>query len=133
MPFVRELKNAQVRVSLFIDPVLEQVEAAHHLGAPVIELHTGSYCEATGDQRVIELDKIRRAAEYGSALGLEVHAGHGLNFDTVGAIAEIPEFMELNIGHFLVGEAIFIGFEAAIKHMRHLMDQARHLQTKRQA
>lgn len=133
MPFINELKQAQIRVSLFIDPVIEQVEAAHHLGAPVIEIHTGSYCDAMGDQRYRELEKIQRAAAHGASLGLEVHAGHGLSYDTVLPIAEIPEFSELNIGHFLVGEAIFIGFENAIKQMRQLMTQARQSKTERQA
>jgi pyridoxine 5-phosphate synthase len=121
--FVRELGKAGIRVSLFIDPDTAQLDAAKSLGAPVVELHVGAYCEADGSQR--ELARIARAAAHAEAIGLECHAGHGLSFDTVGPIAAIPTIVELNIGHFLIGEAIFGGLESAIKRMRALMDEAR--------
>ncbi|MHA1113439.1 MAG: pyridoxine 5'-phosphate synthase, partial [Alphaproteobacteria bacterium] len=124
-PFVAALRDAGIRVSLFIDPEQAQLDAARAIGAPVIELHTGSYCNAEGETREAELDRISRAAAHAEALGLECHAGHGLSFDTVGAVAAIPTIVELNIGHFLVGEAIFSGFESAIKRMRASMDRAR--------
>ena len=124
-PIVRVLSNAQIRVSLFIEADRRQIDAAKSLGAPVVELHTGAYCDANGDAREKHLAAIRDAAAYGASLGLEIHAGHGLGFDTVGPIAAIPEIRELNIGHFLVGEAIFIGLDAAIRRMRALMDEAR--------
>jgi pyridoxine 5-phosphate synthase len=126
---VEPLKAAGIRVSLFIEPEVGAIEAAARLGAQVVELHTGAYCEralendAGGLQR--ELARLERAAEAGAAAGLEVHAGHGLTFNTVAAIARIPEVVELNIGHFLIGEAIFGGLGPAIARMRSLMDQAR--------
>jgi pyridoxine 5-phosphate synthase len=126
---VAALGAASIRVSLFIEPDPRQIEAAHALGAPVVELHTGAYCEAAahGDARARDrqMDLLKRAADYGSSLGLEIHAGHGLGYDTVGPVAAIAEVRELNIGHFLVGEAIFSGFDAAIRRMRALMDEAR--------
>ena len=125
-PYVRELSKAGIRVSLFIDPVNEQLDAASSLGATVVELHTGSYCDATASaRRESELNRIRVAAAYAKELGLECHAGHGLSFDSVGPIAAIPTIVELNIGHFLIGESIFEGLDSAIKHMRLLMDRAR--------
>lgn len=128
-PYVRALQEAGIRVSLFIEPDREALDAAVALGAPVVELHTGSFCEADidGDAavRASELRRLEEAAAYAEALGLECHAGHGLTFDTVGDVAAIPTLVELNIGHFLVGEAIFGGFESAIKRMRSLMDKAR--------
>jgi pyridoxine 5-phosphate synthase len=124
-PFVRTLSQAGIRVSLFIEPAIEALDAAKALGAPVVELHTGAYCEAAGDGRRRELDRLIAAAAHAEAIGLECHAGHGLAFDTVGPVAAIPTIVELNIGHFLVGEAIFVGFEAAIREMRRLMDEAR--------
>jgi pyridoxine 5-phosphate synthase len=124
-PIVRALGQARVRVSLFIEADKRQLDAARALGAPVVELHTGAYCDATGPVREKHLAAIEEAARYGSALGLEIHAGHGLAFDTVGPIAAIPEIAELNIGHFLVGEAIFSGLDAAIRRMRAVMDEAR--------
>ena len=128
-PFVRALQDANIRVSLFIEPDRESLDAAVSLGAPVVELHTGAYCEAdiSGDvgQRANELTRIVDAAAHAEALGLECHAGHGLTFDTVGDVASIPTLVELNIGHFLIGEAIFGGLESAIKRMRSLMDTAR--------
>jgi pyridoxine 5-phosphate synthase len=124
--FVAELGRAGVRTSLFIDPDEKQVRAARSVGAPVVELHTGTYCDATGAARISELERLRRAASLAGELGLECHAGHGLSFETVGAIAAIPSIVELNIGHFLVGEGIFGGLDSAIRRMRALMDQARH-------
>jgi pyridoxine 5-phosphate synthase len=127
--YVDDLKSAGIRVSLFIEPDAKAVEAASRLGAQVVELHTGAYCEraleddAAGQAR--ELDQLARAAELAAAAGIEVHAGHGLTFNTVAAVARIPEIVELNIGHFLVGEAIFGGLGAAVAHMRALMDEAR--------
>lgn len=127
--FVDELGAANVRVSFFIEPDRAQIDAAERLRVPVIELHTGSYCEAwnRGDKDAFaqHLEKLRDAATYGDSIGLEVHAGHGLTFDTVAPIAAIPTVQELNIGHFLVGEAIFIGLEESVRQMRRLMDEAR--------
>ncbi len=123
--FVRELVGAKIRVSLFIDPDPKQLDAARALGAPVVELHTGAYCEAEGEAREHELQRIVKAAAHAEALGLECHAGHGLSYETVGAVAAIPTIVELNIGHFLIGEAIFSGLDSAIKRMRAVMDKAR--------
>lgn len=123
--FVREMDGAGIHVSLFIEPERAQLEAARSIGAPVVELHTGAYCEASGARRAQELARIVEAAKVAEATGLECHAGHGLSFDTVGPIAEIPTIVELNIGHFLVGEAIFGGLDSAIRRMRALMDTAR--------
>ena len=123
--FVRELVGEKIRVSLFVDPDPRQLDAARKLGAPVVELHTGSYCEAEGEARERELQRIVRAAAHAEALGLECHAGHGLSYETVGAVAAIPTIVELNIGHFLIGEAIFSGLDSAIKRMRAAMDKAR--------
>src|SRR3546814_12716910 len=100
----RQVAAAGIRVSLFIEPSLAQLEAANALGAPVVELHTGRYCETAGAERAAELDRIRAAAAHAAAIGLECHAGHGLSFDTVGPVAAIPTIVELNIGHFLIGE-----------------------------
>lgn len=123
------LKAAGIRVSLFIDADAAQIEAAAKLGADIVELHTGTYCHAhhDGDESAFaaELEKLKAGAVLADKLGLEVHAGHGLCFETVGPIASIPEIMELNIGHFLIGEAIFIGLEDAIAKMRRLMVEAR--------
>lgn len=125
VPLVAQLGRAGIRVSLFIDPEADQVDAAADLGVPVIELHTGAYCAATDAAREREIERIRRAATLADKLGLECHAGHGLSYDSVGPVAAIPEIVELNIGHFLVGEAIFCGLEAAIRRMRRAMDDAR--------
>lgn len=124
-PFVARLAQAEIRTSLFIDPDEKQVRVARTIGAPVVELHTGAYCDAAGIARTRELERLRRAAALADELGLECHAGHGLSFETVGAVAAIPTIVELNIGHFLIGEAIFGGLDSAIKRMRALMDQAR--------
>lgn len=124
-PFVTELKNANIRVSLFIEPDPAQVEAAIHLGAPVVEFHTGRYAHLDGEERTEELRRIADAAALTAKNGIEPHAGHGLTFDNVGPIAAIPQLAELNIGHFLIGEAIFTGLEASVTRMRELMDLAR--------
>lgn len=124
-PIVAELGRAGIRVSLFIDPEPAQLDAAMRLGAPVVELHTGRYCEVEGAEREAELARIVRAAAHAEALGLECHAGHGLSYETVGPVAAIANVVELNIGHFLVGEAIFTGLADAIKRMRGEMDAAR--------
>ncbi|BDW88858.1 pyridoxine 5'-phosphate synthase [Thalassospira tepidiphila] len=124
--FVSDLGDAGIRVSLFIEASEAQLDAAKSLGAPVVEIHTGAYCDAkTDEERARELDRIRHAVQYGAGIGLEIHAGHGLNFETVKPIAAMPEIAELNIGHFLIGEAVFVGLEAAIAEMRRLMDEAR--------
>lgn len=124
--FVGELGAAGVRVSLFIEADPRQLDAAVSLGAPVVEIHTGAYCDAeTEAERARHLTRIVEAARYGVSRGLEIHAGHGLSFETVGPVAAIPEVRELNIGHFLVGEAIFGGLDSAIRRMRALMDTAR--------
>ncbi|MBN8197416.1 pyridoxine 5'-phosphate synthase [Thalassospira povalilytica] len=124
--FVSELGDAGIRVSLFIEASKDQLDAAKSLGAPVVEIHTGAYCDAETDaDRAHELERIRNAVTYGAGIGLEIHAGHGLNFETVEPIAAMPEIAELNIGHFLIGEAVFVGLEAAIAEMRRLMDAAR--------
>jgi len=123
--FVRQLSKAGIRVSLFIEPDPHQVEAACSIGAPVVELHTGAYCEAWNDGCEREYARIQFAAKRAEELNLECHAGHGLNFDNVSPIASIPTLVELNIGHFLIGEAIFIGLEKSIRKMRLMMDKAR--------
>jgi pyridoxine 5-phosphate synthase len=112
-------------VSLFIEADPRQLDAACAIGAPVVELHTGSYCDHSGAERDREFARIQAAAAHAASIGLECHAGHGLSYDTVRPVAAIPTIVELNIGHFLVGEAIFVGFEASIRHMRALMDEAR--------
>lgn len=126
-PFVSALREAGIRVSLFIEPDRKQLDAAVTLGAPVVELHTGAYCEAEGEGRERELARLTDAAAHAEAVGLECHAGHGLSYDTVAPIAEIPTIVELNIGHFLVGEAIFVGLADSIRGMRERMDRARGL------
>lgn len=129
-PMVARLSAAGIRVSLFIEASLKQLDAAKALGAPVIELHTGRYCETEGAEQVVELERICNAAAHAETLGLECHAGHGLNFETVVPIAAIPTVVELNIGHFLIGEAIFGGLDGAIRRMRALMNDARGLTAK---
>lgn len=122
-PIVRELVDAGIRVSMFVEPDKKQLDASKALGAPVVELHTGAYSEAADQQR--QLERIIEAARYGASIGLEIHAGHGLTYENVKPIAAIPEIRELNIGHYLIGEAIFVGLEASIRRMRALMDEAR--------
>jgi len=124
-PMVEKLNQAGIRVSLFIEADPRQLEAARSLGAPIVELHTGRYCELEDQAQAAELERLRRGAALCGKLGLECHAGHGLTYDNVGPVAAIPEVRELNIGHFLIGEAIFIGLEPAIRGMRRLMDAAR--------
>lgn len=127
--FIAPLREAGSRVSIFIAADRRQIDAAHRIGAEVIELHTGAYCDAHADDRVeardAELERLREMSSYAHSLGLEVHAGHGLTYDTVGPVAALPEVRELNIGHFLIGEAIFRGLDPAIREMRRRMDAAR--------
>ena len=127
--FIAPLRDAGCRVSLFIAADKAQVESAARIGAQVVELHTGAYCdlhyEGKLEARDAELQRLTEMANLALSLGLEVHAGHGLTFDTVGPIAALPEVMELNIGHFLIGEAIFVGLRQAIQEMRRHMDEAR--------
>ncbi|WDI30530.1 pyridoxine 5'-phosphate synthase [Hyphococcus flavus] len=128
-PFVRELNDAGIRVSLFVDPEAEHIEAAKSAGASVIEIHTGAYYEAaaaTEPKRIAaEFEKIKASAELADRIGLEVHAGHGLTFHNVQPVAALPQIVELNIGHFLVGEAVFMGLADAVKEMKQLMQDAR--------
>ena len=123
--YVDELGAAGVRVSLFIEPEAAQIEAAVRLGAPVVELHTGRYAHLPEGGREAELKRLADAAALAAKNGIEPHAGHGLTFANVVPVAAIPQVAELNIGHFLVGEAIFVGLEASIRRMRELMDSAR--------
>jgi len=119
------LADAGIRVSLFIDPEERQLEAAVECGAPVVELHTGAYADATGERRAAELQRIMHAAAYGDRLGLVVNAGHGLNYDNVGEVAAIPQIIELNIGHAIVSRAVFDGLAVAVSEMKRLMTEAR--------
>ena len=127
--FIAPLADAGCRVSIFIAADPRQIEAAHRIGAAVIELHTGAYCDFHAEgrfaERDAELERLRNMAAFAHELGLEVHAGHGLTYDTVGAVAAFPEVRELNIGHFLIGEAIFRGLQDALGEMRRRMDAAR--------
>jgi pyridoxine 5-phosphate synthase len=128
--YVEPLQNAGIRVSLFIDPDTAQVEAAKRIGAKAVELHTGCYAQATGNgKQATDLLPVIRdlssAAQLAAQLGLEVHAGHGLNYDNVAPIAAIPEIIELNIGHFLMGEAMFVGMKEAIQKMKRLLGEVR--------
>ena len=123
--FVDRLRGADIRVSLFIEPSEAQVEAALRLGVPVVEFHTGRYAHAGGEQRIAELRRISDMAALAAKNGIEPHAGHGLTFDNVAPIAAIPQLAELNIGHFLIGEAIFTGLEASVARMRAAMDAVR--------
>jgi pyridoxine 5-phosphate synthase len=129
LPRIREacaqLAQAGVRVALFIDPEPRQVEAAAQAGAPVIELHTGAYAEAAGARRAAELERLRAAARLGARLGLEVHAGHGLNYHNVQPVAAVREIVELNIGHAVIGHALFVGIAEAVREMKALMAAAR--------
>jgi pyridoxine 5-phosphate synthase len=124
-PFVARLLDAGIRVSLFIEPAVEQVEAAMRLKAPVVEFHTGRYAHREGQPRAEELRRISDCAALAVKNGIEPHAGHGLTTANVGPVAAIPQIAELNIGHYLIGEAIFIGLDAAIREMRAAMDVAR--------
>ena len=127
--FIAPLRDAGCRVSIFIAPDRRQIEAAHRIGAQVIELHTGAYCDLHAEGNISardsELQKLTEMSSLARSLGLEVHAGHGLTYGTVSPIAQLPEVIELNIGHFIIGEAIFRGLTPAIAEMRRLMDEAR--------
>jgi pyridoxine 5-phosphate synthase len=127
--FIAPLREAGCRVSIFIAADRPQIEAAARIGAAVVELHTGAYCDLHAEGRIAdrdrELERLRDMAAFAHDLGLEVHAGHGLTYDTVAPVAALPEVVELNIGHFLIGEAIFRGLDPAIREMRRLMDEAR--------
>jgi pyridoxine 5-phosphate synthase len=123
--YIAKLHDAGVSVSLFIDPDVAQIKASKELGADKIELHTGSYVEASDEDQQHELERLKVGAAYSAQIGIELHAGHGLNYETVEAVAAIPEFTEFNIGHFLIGEAIFVGLEDAINKMRKLMNKGR--------
>ncbi len=127
--FVDDLGGRGAIVSMFIEPDSAQLDASRSIGAPAVEIHVGAYCDAViaGDESLASdlLARIVDAAQYGASIGLKVHAGHGITFDTVGPIAAIPQIEELNIGHFLIGEAIFGGLDSAIRRMRSLMDGAR--------
>jgi pyridoxine 5-phosphate synthase len=122
-PFVRELVDAGIRVSMFVAADPRQLEASAAAGAPVVELHTGAYAEAEAQHD--ELARLVEGARFADSLGLEVHAGHGLRYDNVGPVAAIPELRELNIGHFLIGAAVFEGLEASVRQMKSLMRGAR--------
>ncbi|QDM41733.1 pyridoxine 5'-phosphate synthase [Altererythrobacter sp. TH136] len=124
-PIVARLSDAGIRVSLFIAPEERQIDAALRLRVPVVELHTGEYAHAVGEQVPVELRRIADMAALAAKNGIEPHAGHGLTYDNVQPIAAIPQLAELNIGHYLVGEAVFVGLEAAVRRMRELMDDAR--------
>ncbi len=125
VPIVSRLRDAGIRVSLFIGPDERQIEAAMKLGAPVVELHTGDYAHAEGEARAVELKKLADMAALAAKNGIEPHAGHGLTYENVQPIAAIPQITELNIGHYLIGEAVFVGLEASVRRMRELMDAAR--------
>lgn len=124
-PIVGRLSDAGIRVSLFIAPEARQIEAAMKLGAPVVEFHTGEYAHATDEQVAVELRRITDASALAAKNGIEPHAGHGLTYENVQPIAAIPQLAELNIGHYLIGEAIFCGLEASVQKMRRLMDEVR--------
>ena len=124
-PLITRLGEAGIRVSLFIEPDPRQIEAAVSLGAPVVEFHTGAYAHAEGDAQVAELKRLTDAVALAAKNGIEPHAGHGLTYDNVTPVAAIPQIAELNIGHFLIGEAIFTGLDASVRRMRELMDAAR--------
>ena len=123
---ITSLREAQIRVSLFIEADFRQLDAAAELGADIVEIHTGRYCEESGTAQQDELERIKKGVIHAHRLGLECHAGHGLGYQTVGPIAAIPELVELNIGHFLIGEAVMTGLEHAVRAMRSSMDQARY-------
>lgn len=124
-PICSRLAAAGIRVSLFIDPDVAQLDASARVGAPVVELHTGAYAEATGEQQARELSRVQHAARHAARIGLRVHAGHGLNYHNVHPIAAIPEIVELNIGHAIVARAVMDGMGVAVSEMKRLMLQAR--------
>jgi pyridoxine 5-phosphate synthase len=119
--FIEKLREAKIRISLFVDPNLSQILAAKEIGADIIEIHTGKYCLLSGKEKAAEFRILKEAAFYGEELGLEIHAGHGLNFKTAATISKIPQIKELNIGHFLIGEAIFYGLEEAVRKMKEII------------
>lgn len=127
--YIATLHEAGIRVSLFIEPDPRTIEASRDVGADIVELHTGTYCErvldGSAEAAALEVERLRKGAVLADALNLEVHAGHGLTYDTVGAVAVLPQMRELNIGHFIIGEAISIGLEAAVRRMRTAMNAAR--------
>jgi len=127
--FIAPLHDAGCRVSMFVASEVKQIEAAHRIGADIVELHVGPYCDAFTEGRFDDSDRfledLRQMSSHAASLGLEVHAGHGITYDTVKPIAAFAEVVELNIGHFLIGEAIFDGLQNAIGHMRSLMDEVR--------
>ena len=129
VPFADQLRRGGIRVSLFIEPSLEAVGAAASIGAPVVELHAGAWCDAIDQgnhaKAAAEFERIRAAAVHAHKLGIECHAGHGLNYDTARTIAALPQIVELNIGHFLIGEAIFVGLAQSIRNLRAAMDEGR--------
>jgi len=124
-PIVARLNDAGIRVSLFIEPDARQIEAAMRLRAPVVEFHTGRYAHVEGEERAVELRRLADAAALAWKNGIEPHAGHGLTYENVVPVAAIPQLAELNIGHYLIGEAIFTGLDPAVRRMRALMDEAR--------
>lgn len=124
VPFIARLRAEGILTSLFIEPDLSQIEAAQSVGSDIIELHTGRYCRLEGSAQNEEYDRLWAGAAHAASLGLEVHAGHGLTYETVGAVARIPHVRELNIGHFIIGESVFVGLAQAIKAMRAAIDQA---------
>jgi len=123
--YLKPLLDAGIRVSLFVDPEPAQLEAARRVGAPCVELHTGTYCHAVGDARERELQRLAEGARLCAELGLECHAGHGLDYGNVRPVAALPQVVELNIGHFLIGEAVFVGFVPAVRRMREILDEVR--------
>jgi pyridoxine 5-phosphate synthase len=122
---VARLKSHGIRVALFIDPDPQQIEAAAHCGAPVVELHTGAWAHAAGARQVTELERLRSGARLAAGLGLKVHAGHGLNYHNVQPVASLKEIVELNIGHALIAHAVFVGLPSAVREMKALMHAAR--------
>jgi pyridoxine 5-phosphate synthase len=128
-PYVAQLKRAGIRVSLFIEPSLEAVEAARSIGAPVVEFHTGAWCHAVADRAADKAEhlfgRIRVAADQAALAGIECHAGHGLDYVTARQVASLPQIVELNIGHFLIGEAIFVGLAETVRQMREAMEEGR--------
>ena len=122
---ILKLKNEGIYCSLFLDPDIKQIKLASELGANSIEIHTGAYCDANNNKVQDELEKIKTAAKYAKSIGLEIHAGHGLNFTNIIEISKIREITEVNIGHFIIGEAIYMGIESAIKKMRSIIDKSR--------
>ncbi|MBM3589785.1 MAG: pyridoxine 5'-phosphate synthase [Alphaproteobacteria bacterium] len=118
---ITQLKKNKIRISLFIDANIEQIQMAHQLKADIVEIHTGEFCQLKGSKQIQEFNKIKKCFELASSLGLECHAGHGLNYETAKKIVKIPQIKELNIGHFIIGEAIFDGLSKVIKKMQKML------------